>query len=263
MFSLWNFQKWQQMPVKLLKDWPSDKFYKVYTLLHVTHPYICLDISRQNINAFSHLYPLKASRFALPSNFQWQQWLTWASVWTLCRFSSSFVHRVLFPLYFITSLASHAPLSPFSPPLSSPSHIYAFISHLGLVEQYKQHDEHVQRDRWLWQRKGERRDPAQCQLQLQDRRSQCPCERMSQPGSRRWEEAAHRCVREHARTHTHNGVRGLCYNLLCVLVAGMWRLTCCQISPDRARGRRASRPTPLTLFSTRLCGCVRGKLNES
>lgn len=258
MFSLWNFQKWQQMPVKLLKDWPSDKFYKVYTLLHVTHPYICLDISRQNINAFSHLYPLKASRFALPSNFQWQQWLTWASV---CRFSSSFVHRVLFPLYFITSLASHAPLSPFSPPLSSPSHIYAFISHLGLVEQYKQHDEHVQRDRWLWQRKGERRDPAQCQLQLQDRRSQCPCERMSQPGSRRWEEAAHRCVREHARTH--NGVRGLRYNLLCVLVAGMWRLTCCQISPDRARGRRASRPTPLTLFSTRLCGCVRGKLNES
>lgn len=153
--------------------------------------------------------------------------------------------------------------SPFSPPLSSPSHIYAFISHLGLVEQYKQHDEHVQRDRWLWQRKGERRDPAQCQLQLQDRRSQCPCERMSQPGSRRWEEAAHRCVREHARTHTHNGVRGLRYNLLCVLVAGMWRLTCCQISPDRARGRRASRPTPLTLFSTRLCGCVRGKLNES
>lgn len=54
------------MPVKLLKDWPSDKFYKVYTLLHFTHPFISLDISRQNINAFSHLYPLKASRFALP-----------------------------------------------------------------------------------------------------------------------------------------------------------------------------------------------------
>lgn len=36
----------------------------------------------------------------------------------------------------------------------------------------------------------------------------------------------------------------------------MWRHTCCQIRPGRARGRRASNPIPLTLFSTRTWGWV-------
>lgn len=36
----------------------------------------------------------------------------------------------------------------------------------------------------------------------------------------------------------------------------MWRHTCCQIRPGRARGRRASSPIPSTLFSTSTWGWV-------
>lgn len=36
----------------------------------------------------------------------------------------------------------------------------------------------------------------------------------------------------------------------------MWRRTCCQTRPGRARGRRAPSPIPSTLFSTRTWGWV-------
>lgn len=45
-----------------------------------------------------------------------------------------------------------------------------------------------------------------------------------------------------------------------LFVTAMWRRTCCQIRHDRARGRRASSRTPLTLFSMRTWGSVSEKL---
>lgn len=105
-----------------------------------------------------------------------------------CCISSAVCHMLLSPsrLHHSVSLLLSFNLVP---PLS-----YLRLG-LGLTEQHKQHDEHVQRDRWLWQRQGERRDPAEHQLQLQNRRSQRPGERVSQPGDGGREEAAHGRVR--------------------------------------------------------------------
>lgn len=214
------------------------------------------------------------------------------------------------------------------------------------TEQHQQHDEHVQWHRGLWQRQSERRDPAQHQLQLQDRSSQHPGQRVSQSGNGRWEEAAHGCVRArthdvltdtHLRSHTAiissirrtdlNDFEGFsnhvylylyelftgekkrkiggerkisecfrskkccfwqnvmliklyrgsmstfslavtvwvtdkihafikfCLCFFCFLAA-TWRRTYFQIHHDRARGRRASNPTPSTQCSMRTYGSV-------
>lgn len=103
---------------------------------------------------------------------------------------------------FISAMLRHRSPSSSAPYAASLTlaHISLFISRHFLTEQHKQHDEHVQRDGWLWQRQSERRDPAQHRLQLQNRCPQRSGEGVSQPGHRRREEAAHGCVRVHTDT---------------------------------------------------------------
>lgn len=107
-----------------------------------------------------------------------------------------------FILPFISTMFRHRSPSSSAPHAASLTlaHISLFISRHFLTEQHKQHDEHVQRDGWLWQRQSERRDPAQHRLQLQNRCPQRSGEGVSQPGHRRREEAAHRRVRVHTDT---------------------------------------------------------------
>lgn len=49
---------------------------------------------------------------------------------------------------------------------------------------------------------------------------------------------------------------------LCLFLAAMWRRTCCLTRHGRARGRRASRPTASTLFSTRIWGWASEKYSN-